>query len=159
MPTHRFGTYLSSGKNKYGASKVVFNGIAFDSRYERDRYMLLAHLQKKGKISGLRLQVGFRIIKKVIKLIPVQLKTKVRYDTKVIEKEARYHCDFLYEEDGKIIVEEFKSEMTAELPDYVLRRKLMVNKIYDHNERPNRRQWVFREVVYDKKKNITITDK
>lgn len=148
----------SQANNKYGASKVVFKGISFDSRYERDRYIYLCHLQKQGKISGLRLQVGFRIIKKVIKLIPVQLKTKVRYDQKVVEKEARYHCDFLYKEDGKIIVEEFKSVMTAELPDYVLRRKLMVNKIYDHNERPNRTQWVFREVIYDKKKT-TITDK
>lgn len=148
----------SQANNKYGASKVVFKGISFDSRYERDRYIYLCHLQKQGKISGLRLQVGFRIIKKVIKLIPVQLKTKVRYDQRVVEKEARYHCDFLYKEDGKIIVEEFKSVMTAELPDYVLRRKLMVNKIYDHNERPNRTQWVFREVIYDKKKT-TITDK
>ena len=156
--TRRFGTYLSSSKNKYGASKVVFKGISFDSRYERDRYIYLCHLQKQGKISGLRLQVGFRIIKKVIKLIPVQLKTKVRYDQRVVEKEARYHCDFLYKEDGKIIVEEFKSVMTAELPDYVLRRKLMVNKIYDHNERPNRTQWVFREVIYGKK-TTTITDK
>lgn len=152
----RFG-YLQAN-NKYGASKVVFKGISFDSRYERDRYIYLCHLQKQGKISGLRLQVGFRIIKKVIKLIPVQLKTKVRYDQRVVEKEARYHCDFLYKEDGKIIVEEFKSVMTAELPDYVLRRKLMVNKIYDHNERKNRTQWVFREVIYDKKKT-TITDK
>ena len=149
--------YLQAN-NKYGASKVVFKGISFDSRYERDRYIYLCHLQKQGKISGLRLQVGFRIIKKVIKLIPVQLKTKVRYDQRVVEKEARYHCDFLYKEDGKIIVEEFKSVMTAELPDYVLRRKLMVNKIYDHNERPNRTQCVFREVIYDKKKT-TITDK
>ena len=148
----------SQANNKYGASKVVFKGISFDSRYERDRYIYLCHLQKQGKISGLRLQVGFRIIKKVIKLIPVQLKTKVRYDQRVVEKEARYHCDFLYKENGKIIGEEFKSMMTAELPDYVLRRKLMVNKIYDHNERPNRTQWVFREVIYDKK-TTTITDK
>lgn len=153
-----FGRYKSSVRNKYGASKVVYNGITFDSRYERDRFIYLAHLQKKGEISGLRLQQGFKIIKKVIKLIPVQLKTKVRYDQKVVEKEARYHCDFLYKENGKIIVEEFKSVMTAELPDYILRRKLMVNKIYDHNERQGRTQWVFREVVYDKKK-LTITDK
>ena len=149
----------TSGNNKYGASKVVFKGISFDSRYERDRYIYLCHLQKQGKISGLRLQVGFRIIKKVIKLVPVQLKTKVRYDPKVVEQEARYHCDFLYEENGRIIVEEFKSKMTAELPDYILRRKLMVNKIYDHNERPKRKQWVFREVVYERKGKTTITDK
>ena len=89
----------------------------------------------------------------------MQLKTKVRYDERVVEKEARYHCDFLYEEDGRIIVEEFKSRMTAELPDYILRRKLMVNKIYDHNKRPNRREWVFREVIYDRNKKLIITDK
>ena len=45
--------------NKYGASKVVFKGITFDSRYERDRYIYLCHLQKEKKISGLRLQQGF----------------------------------------------------------------------------------------------------
>ena len=149
----------ASGNNKYGASKVVFKGITFDSRYERDRYIYLCHLQKTGKISGLRLQVGFRIIKKVIKLVPTQLKTKIRWEQRVVEKEARYHCDFLYEENGKVIVEEFKSKMTAELPDYILRRKLMVNKIYDHNERKNRRQWVFREVIYERKGVTTITDK
>lgn len=152
-----FGNRIIS--NKYGASKTTFKGITFDSRYERDRYLYLSDLQRKGKIHGLRLQVGFKIIRKVIKLIPVQLKTKVRYDERVVEKEARYHCDFLYEEDGRIIVEEFKSRMTAELPDYILRRKLMVNKIYDHNKRPNRREWVFREVVYDRNKKITVTDK
>lgn len=152
----RFG---HSTSNKYGASKVVYKNITFDSRYERDRYIYLSHLQKQGKISGLRLQQGFKIIKKVIKLVPRQLKTKVRYDERVVEQEARYHCDFLYKEDEKIIVEEFKSKMTAELPDYILRRKLMVNKIYDHNERQGRTQWVFREVVYERKGKITITDK
>lgn len=153
----RFG--YTKTNNKYGASKVVFKGIAFDSRYERDRYIHLLHLQANGKISGLRLQQGFKIIKKVIKIVPVQLKTKVRWDEKVVEKEARYHCDFLYKENGRIIVEEFKSKMTAELPDYILRRKLMVNKIYDHNERKGRTPWVFREVVYERKDKITITDK
>lgn len=152
----RFG--YTTANNKYGASKVTFKGITFDSRYERDRYMYLSHLQKQGKISGLHLQVGFKIIKKVVKLVPTQLKTKIRYDERVVEKEARYHCDFLYEENGRIIVEEFKSKMTAELPDYVLRRKLMVNKIYNHNERPNRTTWVFREVIYNRDK-LTITDK
>jgi len=153
----RFG--YTNTNNKFGARKVEYKGVKFDSRYERDRYIYLLHLQKQGKISGLRLQVGFRIIKKIIKLIPVQLKTKIRYDERVVEKEARYHCDFLYKEDGKIICEEFKSAMTAELPDYILRRKLMVNKIYDHNKRDGRTPWVFREVVYERKNKITITDK
>ena len=153
----RFG--YNNTNNKYGAQKVRFKGQEFDGRYEMLRFIKLSDLQKKGVISGLRRQVGFQIIKKVIKLVPIQLKTKVRWEQRVVEQDARYTCDYLYEEDGRLVVEEVKSEMTEKLPDYILRRKLMVNKIYDHNERPNRRQWVFREVVYDKKGNVTITDK
>lgn len=151
------GFNYTRAKNKYGASKVAFKGITFDSRYERDRYITLLHLQKQGVISGLRLQQKFVIIKKTIKLIPRQLKTKVRWDKKVVEQEADYHCDFLYVENGKYIVEEFKSIMTAHLPDYILRRKLMVKKIYEHNEK-GRSQWIFREVIHNKGK-ITIEDK
>ena len=153
----RFG--YNKTNNKFGAHKVMFKDMEFDSRYELNRYLVLRDLQKKGSIDWLWRQKRFRIIKKVVKLFPVQLKTKVRYEQRVVGKEAWYTCDFLYEMNGIIYIEELKSVMTAELPDYVLRRKLMVNKIYDHNERPNRKKGVFREVIYDKKGNMTITDK
>lgn len=145
------------GWNKYGARKVTYKGITFDSSYERDRYILLCDLQRKGKISNLRLQTQFLLIPQVTKFVPVQLKTKVRYDAKVVEIAAYYHNDFTYIEDGKYICEEFKSEMTSKLPDYVLRRKLMVQKIYEHNKKCHG-QWVFREIVYANKKT-TQTDK
>lgn len=148
----------SQANNKYGASKVVFKGIKFDSSYERDRYIYLCHLQKKGLISGLRLQQKFVLIKKTIKLVPKQLKTKVRWDKRVVEQEADYHCDFVYIENGVYVCEEFKSVMTSKLADYILRRKLMVKKIYEHNEK-GRSKWIFREVVYYKKNKIEITDK
>ena len=148
----------SQANNKYGASKVVFNGIKFDSTYERDRYIYLCHLQKKGLISGLRLQQKFVLITKTIKLVPKQLKTKVRLDKRVVEQEADYHCDFVYIENGVYVCEEFKSVMTSSLADYILRRKLMVKKIYEHNEK-GRSKWIFREVVYYKKNKIEITDK
>ena len=106
-------------------------------------------------------QLGLLSISSTTKLVPKQLKTKVRYDTRVVEQDSRYTCDFFYKEDGKIIVEEFKSEQTSKLPDYVLRRKLMIKKIYKHNERKGRTPWVFREVIYyfDKNKQTTIEDK
>lgn len=148
----------SQANNKYGASKVVFKGIKFDSTYERDRYIYLCHLQKKGLISGLRLQQKFVLIKKTIKLVPKQLKTKVRWDKRVVEQEADYHCDFVYIENGVYVCEEFKSVMTSKLADYILRRKLMVKKIYEHNAK-GRSKWIFREVVYYNKKKIIITDK
>lgn len=144
--------------NKFGAKKVVFKGIEFDSTYERDRYIYLCQLQKEGKISGLRRQVRFILIPKTTKIVPKQLKTKVKYEERCVELASVYHNDFLYIEDGKYITEEFKSQMTSTLPDYVLRRKLMVKKIYEHNAK-GRSQWVFREVVYYNKNKTIIEDK
>lgn len=155
--TRRFG--YTKTNNKYGAHKVVYRGIKFDSRYERDRYIYLSHQQKLGKISGLRLQQGFVLITQTTKLVPEQLKTKIRYKKVVVEQDAEYHCDFVYKENGRIICEEFKSEETSKLADYILRRKLMIKKIYAHNERQGRTPWVFREFVYDWNGKTTVTDK
>ena len=146
-----------TGKNKYGASKVTFMGETYDSQYERDRALYLKDLQRHGKISGLRRQVRFVIITKTTVVVPVQMKTKVKYVEKVVEQQADYHCDFLYKENGKYVIEEFKSKMTAKLADYILRRKLMVKKVHEHNKK-GRSQWIFREVIYSGKKT-TITDK
>jgi hypothetical protein len=152
----RFGA--GQGNSKYGSSKVEFQGVVFDSKYERDRYIYLLDLQNQGKISGLRRQTPFLLIPKATRLVPKQLKTKVKYVERVVEMQSLYHNDFTYIEDGKYISEEFKSAMTSKLADYILRRKLMVQKIYKHNKK-NRSQWVFREVVYFNKRKTIITDK
>lgn len=147
-----------SSNSKYGASKVKYQGMTFDSRYEKDRYLYLLDLQKQGKISGLRRQTRFLLIPKSIKLVPKQLKTKVKYVEKVVEMQSLYHNDYSYKENGKYISEELKGAYTCKLPEYVLRRKLMVKKIYEHNTK-GRSQWIFREVVYFNKKKTIITDK
>ena len=152
----RFGGRQTN--SKYGSSKVEFQGIVFDSKYERDRYLYLLDLQKQGKISGLRRQTPFLLIPKATKLVPKQLKTKVKYVERVVEIQSLYHNDFTYIEDGKYVCEEFKSAMTSKLADYILRRKLMVQKICKHNHK-GRSQWVFREVVYFNKHKTIITDK
>ena len=148
-------------KSKYWANKATYKGIEFDSKHEMRRYIYLCDRLKKGEISDLKLQKEFVLLPATTKLVPVQLKTKVRYDKKVVEQDARYTCDFLYKENGCIVMEEFKSEQTAKLPDYILRRKLMIKKIYKHNERNGRTKWIFREVIYyfDKNKPTTIEDK
>ena len=153
---NRFG--VGHTNSKYGSSKVEFLGMVFDSRYEKDRYLYLLDLQKQGKISGLRRQTQFLLIPKATKLVPKQLKTKVKYVERCVELQSLYHNDFTYIENGKYISEEFKSAMTSKLADYILRRKLMVQKIYEHNKK-GRSQWVFREVVYFNKKKTVITDK
>ena len=152
----RFGAGHSN--SKYGSSKVEWQGMMFDSKYELQRYLYLLDLQKQEKINGLRRQTPFLLIPKATKLVPKQLKTKVKYVERVVEMQSLYHNDFTYYEDGKYICEEFKSQMTSKLADYILRRKLMVQKIYNHN-RKGRSQWVFREVIYFNKRKTTITDK
>ena len=152
----KFG--VGRSKSKYGSSKVEFNGMLFDSKYEVQRYIYLLGLQQQGKISGLRRQTPFLLIPKATKLVQKQLKTKVKYVERVVEMQSLYHNDFTYIEDGKYICEEFKSAMTSKLADYILRRKLMVQKIYKHN-RKGLSQWVFREVVYFNKRKTIITDK
>lgn len=153
--------WTTSNNNKFGANKVVYKGIEFDSQYERDRYIYLLDRQKKGEISQLRLKSRFMLIPQTVTLIPKQLKTKTKYVERVVEQDADYHNDFTYVEDEVYVSEEFKSEYTAKLQDYVLRRKLMVKKIYAHNSK-GRSRWIFREVVYSKDRkvvNIKITDK
>lgn len=144
--------------NKYGSSKVEWRGMVFDSKYELKRFLYLLDLQKQGKISGLRRQTQFLLIPKATKMVEQQLKTKVKFVERCVEQQSLYHNDFTYYEDGKYVSEEFKSQMTSKLPDYILRRKLMVQKIYKHN-RKGRSQWVFREVVYFNKRKTIITDK
>ena len=48
--------------SKYKASKCEYNGIKFDSKKERDRYIFLKGMEDNGKISNLELQKAFVLI-------------------------------------------------------------------------------------------------
>jgi hypothetical protein len=149
---------LVAKTSKYGANKVEYNGMQFDSKYELERYLYLVERHRRGEIECLRRQTPFLLIPKTLKTVEVPLKTKIKLVKRVVELEALYHNDFSYIENGKYFCEEFKSCVTSKLPDYILRRKLMVQKIYAHNAK-NHGQWVFREVVYYNKRKTVITDK
>ena len=43
--------------NKYNAKKVTHQGITFDSKRERDRWLVLCDMQKRGEIFDLERQV------------------------------------------------------------------------------------------------------
>lgn len=112
-------------KNKYYAKKTFVNGIEFDSRKEARRYSELLLLQRAGAIRDLELQKKFV-------LIPAQYETYERYGKKgqrlqdgqrLVEKECAYLADFVYQEDGKTIVEDTKGIKTK---DYIIKRKLML---------------------------------
>ena len=137
----------NKGWNKYGAKKCVYNGIEFASTVERDRYIYLSYMEKKGEISHLHLQWRFEIIEQITKRVPKQLKTKVRYDVRVVESAAHYTCDMIYKEKDRYVIEDVKSEYGRKASrDYPLRRHLMIKKIQRHN-RKGHGQWLFRESV------------
>lgn len=111
--------------NKYHNRKAIIDGITFDSGREAVRYQQLKLLEKANKITGLSLQVKFE-------LLPAQYEETVEVFTKgpkkgqpkrgkCIEKAVYYIADFLYCENGRMIVEDAKGCRTK---DYIIKRKL-----------------------------------
>lgn len=116
---------------KYGNKKVVVDGIEFDSKKEARRYSELMLLQRAGKISGLQLQVDFE-------LIPAQYETYERYGKtgkrlqdgkRCIEKSCTYKADFIYSQDGQLVVEDvkgYRDPASAGYAKFTIKRKLML---------------------------------
>lgn len=104
---------MSYNWTKYNNKKITVDGQVFDSKKEANRYKELRLLEKAGAIKDLRMQVKFT-------LIPAQ---RDEATGKVIERECSYKADFVYEEDGKTVVEDVKGFRTKE---YVIKRKLML---------------------------------
>lgn len=105
--------------NKYGARKVVVDGVTFDSSKEYIRWKELQLLQRSGEICELQRQVWFA-------LLPSQ-----EYKGKRVEAPVAYIADFTYidHRTGEYVVEDVKGFKTKE---YILKRKMM---LYFHNLR------------------------
>ena len=133
---------------KYFAKKVECDGHQFDSRQERDRYKRLRLMEEAGEIEHLQLQKEFEIIPTLYREVTVEMKTKTKRVLRVEEKKAVYTCDFFYHDitNDTWVIEEYKSPMTAHLPDYVLRRKL-IKRLVDQWNHGGRGQFVFREII------------
>ena len=126
----RYSPFLLKPKSaeslkKYGNKKIEYDGITFDSKKEARRYSQLKLLQQAGQISDLELQKSFE-------LVPAQYETYERYGKKgqrikdgkrCIEKSVTYKADFVYTENGKLVVEDTKGMKTTE---YIIKRKLML---------------------------------
>lgn len=96
---------------KYHNKKVTVNGETFDSKKEAARWKELLLLQRTGKISHLNRQVTYE-------LIPSQY-----IDGKCVERSVKYVADFVYKENGRLIVEDTKGMKT---PEYVIKRKMLL---------------------------------
>ena len=119
--------------NKYGNKKVVFDGIKFDSKREKDRYLFLKEAESRGEIADLRLQVLFHLVPAQYdwECKVSQLKTKVKKELKrkVKHMAITYRCDFMYTktETHEVVVEDVKSSpnMAALDKAFLLKEKLM----------------------------------
>lgn len=107
---------------KYRNKRVEYEGIVFDSLKEKRRYCQLQILEKNGIISDLRLQVPFELIPAIYEDEIVQLKTKTKIKRKLVQRSTTYVADFVYLQDGKMIVEDTKGFRTKE---YELKKKMM----------------------------------
>lgn len=103
-------------RRKYKNSKVTLDGYEFDSKREAARYVDLKLQQQVGLITDLQLQPSFELIPK-----------QRREDGKA-EQNCVYIADFKYYDvdTDRWVIEDVKSEVTRKLPDYVMKRKLML---------------------------------
>ncbi|WP_175725144.1 DUF1064 domain-containing protein [Burkholderia ambifaria] len=96
-------------ESKYRNQSCEHNGIKFDSRRERDRWIELSRQHAAGEISELERQVVFVLADAVV--IDGRKKPALRYI-----------ADFVYERDGKTVIEDVKGMVTRE---YRIKRHLM----------------------------------
>lgn len=94
---------MARTRTKYNAKPVTIDGMRFASTKEGRRYSELKLLQQAGHISGLQMQVTYRLI------VHEQLICK-------------YIADFVYLENGEMVVEDVKGKKTRE---YRIKVKLM----------------------------------
>ena len=111
---------MKTKSNKYHNTKVIYNGIKFDSKKERDRYIELKQLEKAGIIKELELQPKFLLL------------DTIHYKGKTYPK-TYYKADFKYfdNEKGKYIIEDIKSPITAKDKVYRLKIKMLLTKYPD----------------------------
>lgn len=110
---------------KYGNSRVVYNGITFDSKREMQRYIVLSQAQENGLISNLRLQPKFELLPPIKEQYVKHLKTKDKICERVLQKAITYKADFAYTKNGAEIVEDVKPCKSLLPKEFTLKAKLM----------------------------------
>ena len=108
-------------RSKYYAKKITVNGITYDSKKEARRHAQLLEMERKGDIKDLRRQVKFVLIPTQREPDTIGPRGGVKKG-KLLEHECAYIADFVYEANGKRIVEDTKGVRTKE---YIIKRKLM----------------------------------
>lgn len=123
---------------KYGNKKIKNAFGTYDSELEYARFIFLSNRQKEGEISDLRRQVEYLLIPAQYGTEIRHLKTKDKEVRVLLERPCSYIADFVYERNGKTIVEDCKGEdkkykgkrFSTQTADFKIKKKLM---LYIHN--------------------------
>jgi len=94
---------MMARRNKYNAKKTEIDGFVFDSKKEAQRYQDLMLLERAGEIEVIEIHPFWKLVVNGVLI-------------------GRYTADFMYRENGAVVVEDVKGVRTR---DYVLRKKLM----------------------------------
>ena len=119
-----FKKLFNNKGNKYGNKKVEYNGLKFDSKKEKDRYIFLKEQEKLGNIQDLQLQVKYELIPAIKEEYVEHLKTKDRVKTRTVQLAITYTCDFQYYKNGVIVTEDVKGSPKFLDPCFLLKEKL-----------------------------------
>lgn len=112
-----------TSRSKYKSKKIEVDGLTFDSRKEYYRWCELCQLERVGKITDLQRQVKYILIPKQYEPSTANKNGTVKRG-KMIERECSYMADFVYTENGNVVVEDVKGFRTT---DYKIKRKLMLH--------------------------------
>lgn len=122
MKSAGYTKHLTRSTNKYHAKKTVIDGIEFDSKKEARRFAVLRAREEAGEISGLGRQVEFILIPEQREPDTIGSRGGI-HKGKLLERKVSYIADFVYMENGNLVVEDAKG---MRLPDYVIKRKLLL---------------------------------
>lgn len=106
---------------KYKSVKIDTPDGTFDSKREYKRWMELQMMERNGYISDLRRQVPFELIPAIKEPDTVGPKGGIKKG-RTIQKACMYVADFVYDQDGKTIVEDAKGFKTKE---FLLKAKIL----------------------------------
>ena len=113
-------------RQKYGNSKIKNAYGTFDSSLEWSRFLFLSNRQKEGEISGLRRQVEYLLIPAQYGTEIRHLKTKDKEVRVLLERPCSYIADFVYERNGKTIVEDCKGAKAIITETAKIKKKLLL---------------------------------
>ena len=132
-----------------------------DTEYDsREEYLYHRKLLQDEQVTCIHRQVKLNIHPSLYMIVPKQLKTKIKYNRRLMISGHNYKPDFIFWEGDRLIVCDVKSDYTHSLREFRITAKGIINKIVAHNRKRHGGEpfVVFREAIHLKKDDWKIID-